>query len=287
MMTEQEVGRVLAVLKAAWPERKVLGDTIAAYLAAWEDLPYAAVDAAAKQWLRTGKFFPAASEIREIALAGAIGLPSAEEAWGEVRRAIGEVGMYAIPRWSTAVLARTVETLGWRSICTTEEDDVGTLRAHFRNTYNAFAKRQQEGDARPALAEAQERRAELQQLGKVAGWFGPGRPVQALDAGGDHPALLAHAEGADGYAAMGTSALATVRARRRFVEEHPGVGVRQDVDPRELLGRIAAVPGWWDHPEDWRERQVAKYVQRHPELGDLLPLLAEMEAAHKQAAANA
>jgi hypothetical protein len=282
-MTEQEIGRILAVLKAAWPDRKVLGDTLTAYGSALGDLPYEAVDAAVKQWLHTGKFFPAPSELRELALAGAIGLPSAEEAWGEVRRAIGEIGMYRVPRWTTWVLDQTVETLGWRSICTTEEDNVGTLRAQFRNTYQNIAKRQQQGDARPALAEARERRAELAELGRVAGYFGPGRPVQAMRAADGMPVLPpARPDWEDHYRAIGTNALSTVQARQRFAEEYPGKGCERQIDPRQLLDTLAVTPGWWGFSKDWRERQIEKYIARHPELGELRPLLAEMEAAQEQ-----
>ena len=69
-MTYEQTGGILAVLAAAWPHRDApdAGATATAYHLAWEDLPLRSVERAVKEWMQTGKFFPAPSEIRALAL---------------------------------------------------------------------------------------------------------------------------------------------------------------------------------------------------------------------------
>jgi hypothetical protein len=67
---------------------------------------------------------------------------TAEEAWAEVIRSISAVGSYGSPAWSSEVLKKTVETLGWKNICLTPDKDMGTLRAHFFRIYNSQLQRE-------------------------------------------------------------------------------------------------------------------------------------------------
>ena len=67
---------------------------------------------------------------------------TAEESWGEVIKGISAVGSWGSPSWSSDVLRKTVDALGWKTICLTPDKDMGTLRAHFFRIYNAQLQRE-------------------------------------------------------------------------------------------------------------------------------------------------
>lgn len=160
-MTIAETARLIAILKMAWPAHPLEPETGGpVYHRALADIPFDLAERAVDEWLRTGKFFPAPSEIRELALRAGVGLPAAEIAWQEAQRVIGgyRPGDPA-PRWSSKVLEEAVAAVGWTAIKMCEADQLGTLRAQFRDTYNALLKRVTADDAREALAEADGRRA--------------------------------------------------------------------------------------------------------------------------------
>ena len=273
-MDRAEVSRMLGVLKATWPDRTVNAETITAYEMAWSDLPCEVVKRAVAEHLRVGKFFPAPSEIRALALRRETGTPPAEIAWDEVRRQIANVGMYGNPSWSTRTLEDTVRAIGWRAIFVCEEDDLGTLRAQFRNTYERYAQETVAGDAGPALAEASARRAAIERAKghpSQPGWLGDPakappavpylRPVAALPAAPDpEPA----AEPGVPYA--------IARARKRFEERNPQKALKPLAiagDPAAILRRITESAGWADLPADTRRAQLARFLARHPECADL------------------
>ena len=259
-MDRKEVSLLLGVLRATWPDRTVDADTVTAYEMAWCDLPFEVVKRAVAEHLRVGKFFPAPSEIRALALRRETGTPPAEIAWDEVRRQIANVGMYGNPAWSTRTLEDTVRAIGWRAICVCEEDDLGTLRAQFRNTYERYAQETVAGDAVPVLAEASARRAALERA-KAPPAVPYLRPVAALPAAPDpEPA----AEPGVPFAAM--------RARKRFEERNPQKALRPlpiAGDPAAILRRITESAGWADLPEGVRLAQLARFLARHPECADL------------------
>jgi hypothetical protein len=67
---------------------------------------------------------------------------SAEEDWAEVTRNLIDMGSYGYPKWSSDVLKKTVDTLGWKNICLTPDKDMGMLRAHFFRIYNSQMQRE-------------------------------------------------------------------------------------------------------------------------------------------------
>jgi hypothetical protein len=142
-----------------------------------------------------------------------------EIAWQEAQRVVGgyRPGDPA-PLWSSRVLEDAVNAVGWSAVKACEADQLGTLRAQFRDTYNALLKRVTADDARDALAEADGRRALIS--------FVP-RPAPALPSGPvpvpDVPPVPERYE-----------SLAGKRARERFERRQAARGPTP----------TPAVPGW-------------------------------------------
>lgn len=141
-MTREETARVLAVLMAKWPNHPVPNPeaTAAAYHLALDDVPYDAAMAAAAAWMKRSRFFPAACELRELAVTARWALPSVAEAWEEVRRGLSEGGIYREPEWSCLPLRQTIRSIGWRVVCCSQEGD-GDMAERFALTYRTYRER--------------------------------------------------------------------------------------------------------------------------------------------------
>jgi hypothetical protein len=140
-MTRDEVGKLLAMLHAAWPGAPAgdPGAQVRAFELALSDLPYSAGEQAVATWIRTSRFFPAPAELREMAL-NVLGVaPSPEDAWAEVVEQMRRVGSYGSPSFSNPVVADAVRRIGWRSLCTSE--DLAADRAWFCRTYEVLRRR--------------------------------------------------------------------------------------------------------------------------------------------------
>lgn len=167
-MNLEETARVVAILEGSFPNFPTKPQTVAAYHLALDDLPCEAVQAAVREALRTLKFFPTPAELRAIVADKLLGLPTAEEAWGEVAAQIRECGVYRTPAWSCAAVQAAVRAIGYRNLCMTEIDDLPGQRAHFYRTFDAYRERALKeadlgaiwsGGTRPALAMPPERAA--------------------------------------------------------------------------------------------------------------------------------
>jgi len=66
---------------------------------------------------------------------------TAEEAWAELRKAITDYGSYSNPKFSSPVIAKAVEALGWKEICLSDIDN-SWIREHFFRIYNALRERE-------------------------------------------------------------------------------------------------------------------------------------------------
>jgi len=64
---------------------------------------------------------------------------TAGEAWGEVMRQVSKVGSYNIPKFSSVVIQKCVDAIGWRNICLSEMPAVE--RAHFLKIYDVISER--------------------------------------------------------------------------------------------------------------------------------------------------
>ncbi|WP_434689760.1 replicative helicase loader/inhibitor [Hungatella sp. SB206] len=109
------------------------------------DIPFPAAMAALKKYALSNKFPPTISELRTYAADLMENrIPDADEAWGEVNKAIRRYGYMneaaALDNFSDPV-RRAVENIGWQNICQSPYEQVNTLKAQFRGAYEAEYRR--------------------------------------------------------------------------------------------------------------------------------------------------
>lgn len=133
-------------------------ESCAAYTKRLSDLPERLVIQAIDECANTGTFFPALSEIRNrvTQIAGESILVDPESAWGEVLREVKRVGadgrltawrdgksvVIAEREFSSPLIERAAEAVGWKDICLTDTGDLPTLRAQFRDALRAIQRRE-------------------------------------------------------------------------------------------------------------------------------------------------
>jgi len=121
------------------------------------DLPTEQVAQAIRELRKSVVFFPAIGEIRNRVvqiIAGAI-LVDPEACWAEVLREIKRVGtagtvtyfmdgeMRTITRqFSSPMIERAVQQIGWAEICGAQVENMGTIRAQFREAIKAIQRRE-------------------------------------------------------------------------------------------------------------------------------------------------
>jgi hypothetical protein len=107
---------------------------------------------------------------------------SGVEAWGDVLRAVRLYGHRNPPgpenHWDfrDARVRRIVDSLGWKEICMTNEDDVMALRAHFIKSYEQVRDREDE-QARelPAVANVRQQIAAQREMQRVTAQLTAGK----------------------------------------------------------------------------------------------------------------
>lgn len=121
------------------------------------DLPTDQVVQAIRELRKSVVFFPAIGEIRSRVVhivAGAI-LVDPEASWAEVMRQVKRVGAagsvsyfdrgewHTISRqFSSPMVERAVEQIGWAEICMADVEKMGTIRAQFRDALKAIQRRE-------------------------------------------------------------------------------------------------------------------------------------------------
>jgi hypothetical protein len=93
---------------------------------------------AIRQHVTESPHFPTIADIRRRVAESRVDPVDIGAAWGEVKRAISRVGYDGSPSWSHPAITHAVESLGWRTICHTLDDDVPTLRAQFERYFRGY-----------------------------------------------------------------------------------------------------------------------------------------------------
>ncbi len=150
MTTQLETARILATLAAAYPRYTLTPDTTEVYHRLLSDLEVGLLEAAAIQCATHQDFFPSVAELRQAAAelhCRALKIPTAFEAWGEVRRAgrgwicetREEDGQFVIIKrkfeFSHPIAERVALQLGWPDEF--PGDNPGVDRAHFFKAYES------------------------------------------------------------------------------------------------------------------------------------------------------
>lgn len=180
MATNEEIARVLEVLMSAYPSwgeslgSKIDG-TLEVYRLSLMDIDGKLLEASALQHIGASKWFPSISELREAALSIINhGDESAEEAWGEVKRAIRIYGSYREPVFQNIRILQAVKIMGWIPLCMSENEVAD--RAHFFKVYQSLQNRDRYDEiALPEVKQAIERIAESKRLRSIGGPAEPAR----------------------------------------------------------------------------------------------------------------
>ncbi len=152
MASYQEVGKVLGVLAAAYPNYQLRKETIDAYAEDFADTDPDVLAAAAKQSRRECEFFPTIAALTKRVqmierLARGPGHDAAE-AWRKACEAIRfnerGVGYWHSKELCEPIAIKAAEAFGLTRIAVRLEENAGTDFAQFRDTYNSFTNRQAE-----------------------------------------------------------------------------------------------------------------------------------------------
>lgn len=166
-MNRRDTAGLLAMLASAYPQVKVTREVAEMYHRVLEDLIPEDCYAVVHDLVRTEQFFPNAAQIRRAVMRrhGRLA-PSTAMAWAEVIGAASSRGLDDKPEWSHPAVDATVNAMGWRMICMS--DNQGVLRAQFGKSYDSIAADHdrailtgpahslQEGSAPRGLPEAQD-----------------------------------------------------------------------------------------------------------------------------------
>lgn len=154
---EIEVLKIIKIMVSAYPNTQITDATREAYVTMLRDVPLEILEAAVQQSMAESEFLPTIARVREKAIA--ISRPhhvSSLEAWGIVKKALLEVGFYHSPNFDDPLIAKAVDCIGWRTLCSSENEPAD--RAHFSKLFESLIRREEE-DARtlPEVRQIQER----------------------------------------------------------------------------------------------------------------------------------
>lgn len=144
MATERDIAQIVSVIATAYPNWQPAPNTPELYYQLLGDIQTEELKAAVLHCVAEAgrKFAPSIGEIR-----GAVGnirsmsanLPSSYEAWQEVLRQFADTGSYGTPQFTSPLISKAVERLGWRQLCMSEDQTAD--RARFIQCYEQLAAR--------------------------------------------------------------------------------------------------------------------------------------------------
>ena len=138
-MNKTEVANLLALCASAYPHVVITKETAIVYAEMLADLDLKVAMEAVKKLIATSQYFPTVAAIREQCASIVTPFaPSLASAWAEVTHHVRHLGHGRQPEWSHPSIATTVDTLGWRELCMSENQAV--MRAHFWKVYEAVAR---------------------------------------------------------------------------------------------------------------------------------------------------
>ena len=146
-MTKEEFGKVISVLRSAYPS--VQSFTAKESLDVWYmllgDLDYQAASSATLKYIANNKFPPTIADIRQLATEATAGeIPDWGNGWSQVEYAFSHYGQYQSAEAMESfddITRAVVERLGFINLCVSENKEVD--RANFRMIYEQLAKRKQ------------------------------------------------------------------------------------------------------------------------------------------------
>jgi hypothetical protein len=147
MATPEEVMKVCSFMASMYPTFKLTKLTIDAYATMFADTDADMLSSAAIQACKSSEFFPTPARIfQKINAMKSIADPTPDhtQAWDEMVGECRRVGFesWMDTRFTTETIRDVVKTY-WRDYCLGDIDGLNTLRAQFRDSYNARIARQE------------------------------------------------------------------------------------------------------------------------------------------------
>ena len=140
-MTRQEICALLALASSSYPSMQARDPkpVVEAWSLMLADIDPVVAKAAIIKVCRESQFFPSVAQI--AAAAKQLDpknekLPTAAEAWEEVKRLITNNGPYRAPAYSCETVRRAAQSIGWMQLCT--GDNAEADRAHFLRIYESM-----------------------------------------------------------------------------------------------------------------------------------------------------
>lgn len=156
-MTKLEMSKCLAIVTIEYPKFEATRERIDL----WHELlghhDAILVARAIQSHLLSSKWEPRIAEINELLTKP--DYPTALEAWGEVRKAIGAIGYMGTPTFSHPTIDFIVEAMGWQTLCDMTNADV--TRSNFIKLYDGQCQRGSERALRPAITSGPESMGEI------------------------------------------------------------------------------------------------------------------------------
>lgn len=178
--SEEKRIQILTLLFGCYGQTKD-EDRLKVYSRLLADIPIPLLSKACQKMMLSEKFLPAVSEI--IACSKALAQNSrkikqlaAEEAWAEVQEQMRKCSYTQKPQWSSIALQKTVATIGWANLLNSKVSELGTLRAQFRDIYNAIQKRGYDDAVNGYIMSSPEKKQEA-----VNGLLGIGEVMASLE----------------------------------------------------------------------------------------------------------
>jgi len=189
MASRETVIKMFALFAANWPKEPQTPMQVQLYERVLEDVPDAILETAALDIIASSEWFPKAAEVRRAAfriLEGQGQLPTAGQAWGEVRSQMLRVGMLgpsfggmlgniSRPEWgklqfSHPIIMQAVKAMGGWNALLSSFDEMAD-RAHFFKVYEQLAQREQRAatmlpDVKEAMAQIDAGNAPQLEAGK-------------------------------------------------------------------------------------------------------------------------
>jgi hypothetical protein len=155
MATEIEILSVLKILGDVYPSFKLTNTAIELYIELLTDIQARVLEKSALDHISRSSFFPSIAELRQAAFKLVESIhpqPTEYEAWSEVQAEIRRVGYCGKPEFADPIAAKVVEQLGWRNLCTS--DNQVSDRAHFIQAYQVLVEKARSSTQRlPAVNE--------------------------------------------------------------------------------------------------------------------------------------
>ena len=144
-------------LKTYFPKDNLLptDNSMELWYRSLKDIPYRLAEVFLQKWVASEKWSPSIAEIRKgCAEIVTEETPDWAAGWSEVLKAVGRWGYMQEEQAlesMTEITRMTVERLGWKNICMSENEVAD--RANFRNVYEQIAKKETERRQIPQVLE--------------------------------------------------------------------------------------------------------------------------------------